>query len=112
MFSRDKSNSKSVVLLKFHPFNFYQLGWQRKRRVQILMGEGWQRERRVAKGKKGGKGKEGHQILMREGWQREKRVPNFNESRVAKSKVACFGAQVGELPKKTVLVESEETISD
>ena len=49
---------------------------------------------------------------MREGWQREKRVPNFNESRVAKSKVACFGAQVGELPKKTALVVSEETISD
>ena len=72
MFSTDKSNSKSVVLSKFQPFNFYQL------RCQILMGVGWQRERRVAKGKKGGKRKEG--------WQRKRRVPNFNESRVVKGK--------------------------
>ena len=42
------------------------------------MGVGWQRERRVAKGKKGGKRKEG--------WQRKRRVPNFNESRVVKGK--------------------------
>ena len=72
MFSTDKSNSKSVVLLKFQPFNFYQLGWQRKRRVPNSNGS------RVAKEKKGSKGKGG--------WQRERRAPNFNESRVARGK--------------------------